>query len=191
MLDGTALECSRMPQIAYIGLGSNVDSPAGPPIEIVRAAIESLATIGTILVRSSLYRTAPVGYEHQPPFVNAVVAVRTDQHPERLLKCLLAIECSFGRVRDPSIPKGPRTLDLDLLLMDGLIYESPSLIVPHPELPHRRFVLAPLAEIAPDVVHPVLMRTMRELLEGLPDEGPNSRSAVQILSRANPGYHQA
>jgi 2-amino-4-hydroxy-6-hydroxymethyldihydropteridine diphosphokinase len=183
------LDTTRMPQTAYIGIGSNLGSPAGPPAEIVNAAIESLATMGTILARSSLYRTAPVGYETQPAFVNAAVALRTSQDPERLLKCLLAIERSFGRDRASGIPKGPRTLDLDLLLIDNVIYESPSLVVPHPELPHRRFVLAPLAEIAPSLVHPVLTRTIRELLDELPDEGPNRSSAVRILDRAHPRRH--
>ena len=177
-----------MPQTAYIGLGSNLSSPAGPPSEIVLAAIESLATVGIIRARSSLYRTAPVGFQDQPVFINAVVALRTSEDPERLLKCLLAIERSFGRNRAASVPKGPRTLDLDLLLMDNLIYESPTLVVPHPELPHRRFVLAPLAEIAPDALHPVLNRTVSELLAGLPEEGPNGRSAIQILQSANPAY---
>lgn len=172
---------SVMRQIAYIGLGSNLDSPAGTPAEIVVAGIESLATAGTIVARSSLYRTAPVGYEKQPAFVNAVVALRTEHKPEKLLRCLLTIERSFGRDRAAGISKGPRTLDLDLLLMGDLIYESPTLVVPHPELPHRRFVLAPLAEIAAATVHPVLMRTVGELLRELPDEGPNSRSAVQVL----------
>ena len=137
-------------QVAYIGLGSNLGSPAGDPAEIVSAAVESLATLGVIVARSSLYRTEPVGYAGQPAFVNAVVALRTDMDPEKLLNCLLVIERSFGRDRAASVPKGPRTLDLDLLLMGDLILESPSLVVPHPELPHRRFVLAPLAEIAPD-----------------------------------------
>ena len=178
-------------QVAYIGLGSNLGSPAGDPAEIVSAAVESLATLGVIVARSSLYMTEPVGYAGQPGFVNAVVALRTDMDPEKLLHCLLVIERSFGRDRATSVPKGPRTLDLDLLLMGDVILESPSLAVPHPELPHRRFVLAPLAEIAPDVVHPVFLRTVREMLTELPDEGANSRSAVQVLRPANPRQYQA
>jgi len=180
-----------MLQMAYVGLGSNVDSPAGSPAEIVNAAIESLGTLGVIAARSSLYRSEPVGFMGQPAFVNAVVALRTELDPERLLKCLLTIERSFGRNRATGIPKGPRTLDLDLLLMGDVIYESASLVVPHPELPHRRFVLAPLAEIAPDAVHPVFMRTARELLAELPDEGANGKSAVQVLRPANPRHYQA
>ena len=121
-------------QVAYIGLGSNLGSPAGPPAEIVSAAVESLATLGVIVARSSLYMTEPVGYAGQPGFVNAVVALRTDMDPEKLLHCLLVIERSFGRDRATSVPKGPRTLDLDLLLMGDVILESPSLAVPHPEL---------------------------------------------------------
>ena len=177
----------EMSRIAYIGLGSNLDSPAGSPAEMLLAATESLATLGTIVARSSFYRTAPVGFEKQPAFVNAVVALRTDYEPEKLLGSLLGIERSFGRDRATGVTKGPRTLDLDLLLLDYIIHQSQSLILPHPELARRRFVLAPLVEIAPQIIHPVLRRTAQELLAELPDEGANRRTAVQVIGTMSRG----
>jgi 2-amino-4-hydroxy-6-hydroxymethyldihydropteridine diphosphokinase len=185
--DATGVYAERMARIAYIGVGSNLDSPAGAPGETLAAAAEALASVGAVVASSSLYRTAPVGYEEQPRFANAVIALRTDQDPEKLLDSLMAIEQSLGRNRAAGIAKGPRTLDLDLLMLDDLIYESPRLVVPHPELAQRRFVLAPLEEIAPEAVHPVLKRTVRELLDELPDEGPNRKNAVQRLGRIGTG----
>jgi 2-amino-4-hydroxy-6-hydroxymethyldihydropteridine diphosphokinase len=166
---------------AYIGLGSNLRSPAGTPAETIEAAFRALAQIGEVTACSSLYETAPVGITEQPAFVNAVVALRTVASPNVLLEKLLAIERNFGRDRKSSTPKGPRTLDLDLLLVDGLVVNTPTLSLPHPALAERRFVLAPLAEIAPDLEHPVLHATSRALLAGLPDAGANRVEAVRIL----------
>ena len=161
---------------AFIGLGSNLASAAGSPTEIVQAAIRALSALGTVVAQSPLYRTAPVGYHEQPYFINAVACLETGLEPEKLLRELLAIERSFGRERRESLPKGPRTLDLDVLLAlessgkgegEAIVYESPALTLPHPEIAKRSFVLQPLADLAPALLHPVLHKTVRQLLEEL------------------------
>lgn len=166
---------------AYIGLGSNLRSSTGSPAETLEAALRSLSKVGEVAARSSFYETAPVGFTDQPPFINAVAALRTANAPEQLLHQLLEIEREFGRDRQHSIQKGPRTLDLDLLLMDDLIVNTSALTLPHPAIAERRFVLAPLTEIAPELLHPILQRTMRELLADLPDSGANSTAAVRKI----------
>lgn len=172
---------------AYLGLGSNLPSAAGPPAETLRAAVTALTRLGSLKAESSLYRTAPVGYRDQPDFINAAVCLETELEPEALLGELLAIERRFGRDRRASVPKGPRTLDLDLLLMftsegDALLSKSTGLTLPHPEMARRRFVLEPMAEIAPEVLHPFQHKTMRQLREELSEAG-NAEEVRQVEPR--------
>ena len=155
---------------AYIALGSNLPSIAGDSKATIRGAIERLASLARIDAVSSMYETDPVGYAEQPRFINAAAVLTTNLSPDALLKEMLVIEREFGRDRDRGIPKGPRTLDLDLLLYDDLILDSADLTLPHPSLHERRFVLAPLAEIASDVIHPQLMKSMARLFAELPRE---------------------
>jgi 2-amino-4-hydroxy-6-hydroxymethyldihydropteridine diphosphokinase len=138
---------------AYVALGSNL----GNPVQTVEDAIDAMAALRGSLLKaiSSLYRTAPVGLKHQPDFINAVVAIDTRLAPHDLLAELFALEARFGRVREPgSVRNAPRTLDLDLLLHGEAVQDDPDLILPHPRMHERAFVLAPLAEIAPNLVIP-------------------------------------
>jgi 2-amino-4-hydroxy-6-hydroxymethyldihydropteridine diphosphokinase len=134
----------------YVALGSNLGNPA----QTIDDAIDAMAALRGSLLKaiSSLYRTAPIGLKHQPDFINAVVAIDTRLGPRELLDELFALEARFGRVREPgSLRNAPRTLDLDLLLHGETVQDDPELTLPHPRMHERAFVLAPLAEIAPNL----------------------------------------
>lgn len=150
----------------YLGLGSN----AGNRDENLRYAVKSLAERDIVVWKSaSLYWTEPRDFEEQPWFLNTVIEVRTLLPPESLMQQCLDIEKAAGRIRD--VPKGPRTLDIDILLYKDLIVDLPRLTIPHPQYRQRRFVLVPLVELAPDLADPVCALTMRQLLDLCPDTG--------------------
>ena len=158
-------------ETVYVALGSNLDEPRRQ----LQAGVQALAQLpGTQVHKcSSFYASAPVGYAHQPDFVNAVAAIHTTLAPRALLDALLGIERAHGRMRD--IPNGPRTLDLDIVLYGERVVHEPGLTVPHPRMHQRAFVLAPLAEIAPDAQVPGA-GPVRELLAGV------DRASVRVLA---------
>ncbi len=135
---------------ACVALGANI----GEPLRQIEAAFAALAALpGTRLIaRSSLYRSAPVGYADQPDFINAVAMIETVLAPHALLNALLELERAHGRVRE--FPNAPRTLDLDIVLYGDMVLQEPGLTIPHARMLERAFVMVPLAEIAPDTVVP-------------------------------------
>ena len=150
---------------AYLSLGSN----EGNRMLWLEKAMDLIAAhCGTILKRSSVYETAAWGITTQPDFLNMVIYIETNKNPTELLDEILRTETTLGRHR--TVKWGPRIIDIDILFFNNEVIELPNLIIPHPFLHERRFTLAPLAEIAPDYVHPKLHKTITELLAECPDK---------------------
>ena len=162
-----------MHKLVYLSLGSNVGDRAAN----LNAAIERLGTLGEVMAVSSFYETEPVEFAAQPWFLNCAVKLNTEKMPKQLLNAVLDIEKEMGRKRLKK--KGPRTIDIDILLFGNSVIDTKGLTVPHPAMHERRFVLEPLAEIAPEVRHPVFKRTARELRDALPPG-----QAVKRLSKS-------
>lgn len=160
----------------YLSLGSNL----GERFRYLKRAIERIGESDSVVIRktSSVYETDPIGNPDQPPFLNLVVLIETDLKPLPLLDYLLDIERTLGRERNEKW--APRTIDLDILLYDELIVNSDRLILPHPRMHQRRFVLVPLAQINPNLVHPLLKKSVEELLRSCPDQSKVKLSAEKI-----------
>ena len=154
-----------MNHIIYISLGTNLgDRPAN-----LRAAVAALPPNVHVTAESLVYQTAPWGYTNQPDFLNQVVQAKTDLPPNELLAYIKGIETNVGRT--PTFRYGPRVVDLDILFYDDLTLEHPDLIIPHPRLHERAFVLVPLADIAPGLRHPISGALISELLTSIDTSG--------------------
>ena len=160
-----------MSDLVYLSLGSNLGDRGAS----LRTAIERLGEAGTVKAASGFYETEPVDFRDQPWFLNCVVALETGTTPRQLLAHALSIEEAMGRRRTRD--KGPRTIDIDILLFGDRVINEPGLKIPHPAMHERRFVLEPLVEIAPEARHPLFNNTARELLTTLP-----AGQRVRILS---------
>jgi 2-amino-4-hydroxy-6-hydroxymethyldihydropteridine diphosphokinase len=149
-------------ETAYLSLGSNLGDRAAN----LRTAVAQLDVAGRLLAVSSLYETQPVDIPDQPWFLNCVAAIATDKTPRELLRLALQVEAAMGRLR--MTEKGPRKIDIDVVLFGDYVLDEPGLKIPHPAMHRRRFVLEPLVEIAPEARQPELGKTARELLAALP-----------------------
>lgn len=147
--------------LAYLSLGSNL----GDRESRLKEALSRLQEFATLIAVSSFYETEPVEFADQPWFLNCAAVLETDETAQELMQSLLALEKSMGRRR--GMKNGPRSIDLDIVLFDGEVIDTPALTVPHPLMHQRRFVLDPMAEIAFEIQHPILKKSMGELRAAL------------------------
>src|SRR6266478_881758 len=172
LVDLSSLETgkySNVHKLVYLSLGSNLGDPAAN----LNTAITGLRALGEVAAVSSFYETGPVELTAQPWFLNCAIKLDTEKMPKQLMSGILDLEKEMGRRRQQK--KGPRIIDIDILLFGNSIIETKGLTIPHPAMHQRRFVLEPLAEIAADVRHPVFKRTVRELRDALPPGQPVRR----------------
>jgi len=160
----------------YLSLGSNIGDRAAN----LQSAIGELSRFGKVAAVSSFYETEPVEFTKQPWFLNCAVSLDTEKTPSQLLRALLEIERTMGRLRTQQ--KGPRKIDIDILLFGDSSVNTATLTIPHPAMHERRFVLEPLVEIAPDARHPLLNKTVRELRDSLPPGQAVRRVSKEINS---------
>jgi 2-amino-4-hydroxy-6-hydroxymethyldihydropteridine diphosphokinase len=158
--------------LAAVALGSNLESRFGDRRANLLEAVRRVGELGEVRSVSSFYDTEPVGFVAQPRFLNGALLLETELEPVELMCGLLAVERAMGREREGAVAKGPRVIDLDLLLYvdqggRAVVMSTDELTLPHPEMQERRFVLEPLVKIAPGMVHPVLRLTVAEMLEGV------------------------
>ena len=156
-----------MSGLAAIALGSNLNSEFGDRAANLEEAVQRIGGLGEVRAVSSFFDTEPVGFLEQPRFLNGALVLETELEPVELMRELLGVERAMGREREGAIANGPRVIDLDLLLYGDVVMLTEELTLPHPEMQARRFVLEPLAEIAPEWVHPALGVTVGTMLERL------------------------
>ncbi len=170
---------AKLRKIAYLSLGSNVGDREAHLCD----ALARLEKAGHVVAVSSFYETEPMEFTRQAWFLNCAVALETTMMPRQLMKAILRIEQEMGRRRVQK--KGPRSIDIDIVLFGNAVVEAPEVRIPHPAMHERRFVLEPLAEIAPAARHPVLNQTVREMLEALP-AGQAVRKVRKTWPRISP-----